>query len=114
MIIALTTFIAQVIGPPSVKLAVKKAGEIGMRITEEDLIESYRVADMVNRTTKVFLSDTPLQLINLCYRQQGLIVAKGNPLAIKGFEDVAKNKFSFINYYFRMKFWTIWKNIISS
>ncbi len=46
---------------------------------------------------KRFLSDTPLQLINLCYRQQGLIVAKGNPLAIKGFEDVAKNKFSFIN-----------------
>ncbi|MEA3546197.1 MAG: molybdopterin biosynthesis protein [Thermodesulfobacteriota bacterium] len=46
---------------------------------------------------KRFLADTPLQLINLCYRQQGLIVAKGNPLAIKGFEDVAKNNLSFIN-----------------
>jgi molybdopterin molybdotransferase/putative molybdopterin biosynthesis protein len=46
---------------------------------------------------KRFLTDTPLQLINLCYRQQGLIVAKGNPLAIKGFEDVAKNTLSFIN-----------------
>ncbi|AGF77933.1 molybdopterin molybdochelatase [Desulfocapsa sulfexigens DSM 10523] len=46
---------------------------------------------------KRFLPDVPLQLINLCYRQQGLIVAKGNPLKIKGFEDVAKNKYSFIN-----------------
>ena len=46
---------------------------------------------------KRFLADTPLQLINLCYRQQGLIVAKGNPLGITGFADVAKNNFSFIN-----------------
>ncbi|MEA3470068.1 MAG: molybdopterin biosynthesis protein [Thermodesulfobacteriota bacterium] len=46
---------------------------------------------------KRFLADTELQLINLCYRQQGLIVAQGNPLKIKGFEDVAKSKLSFIN-----------------
>lgn len=46
---------------------------------------------------KRFLPDTPLQLINLCYRQQGLMVAKGNPLHIKGFEDVAKDGLSFIN-----------------
>ena len=60
MIIALTTFIAQIFGPPSVKYAVKKAGEAGMRITESDLVESYSVADMVNRDTKTFLPDTPL------------------------------------------------------
>ncbi len=46
---------------------------------------------------KRFLADTELQLINLCYRQQGLIVAQGNPLKIRGFEDVAKNNLSFIN-----------------
>ncbi len=63
MIIALTTFIAQIIGPSSVKYAVKKAGEVGMRITEEDLTESYRVADMVNKTTKTFLPDTPLETV---------------------------------------------------
>ncbi len=44
-----------------------------------------------------FLAGTPLQLINLCYRQQGLIVARGNPLNITGFEDVAEHKLSFIN-----------------
>lgn len=43
------------------------------------------------------LSDIPLQLINLCYREQGLMVRKGNPLAITGFDDIATRGFSFIN-----------------
>ncbi len=46
---------------------------------------------------KRFLADVPLQLINLCYREQGLIVQKGNPLAIRDFADIAERKFSFIN-----------------
>ena len=46
---------------------------------------------------KRFLTDIPLQLINLCYRQQGLIIAKGNPQGIKGFQDVAAKNLSFIN-----------------
>ena len=46
---------------------------------------------------KRFLTDIPLQLINLCYRQQGLIVAKGNPKGITGFKDVAERDLSFIN-----------------
>ncbi len=46
---------------------------------------------------KRFLKDIPLQLINLCYRQQGLIVAGGNPLGITGFKDISKRKLSFIN-----------------
>ena len=46
---------------------------------------------------KRFLGDLPLQLVNLCYREQGLIVPKGNPLKISGISDVAENKLSFIN-----------------
>ncbi len=46
---------------------------------------------------KRFLQGIPLKLINLCYRQQGLIVTKGNPLGITGFTDVAEKNFSFIN-----------------
>jgi len=46
---------------------------------------------------KRFLADIPLQLINLCYRQQGLIVARENPKNIKGFKDVANGNLSFIN-----------------
>lgn len=44
-----------------------------------------------------FLKNIPLQLINLCYREQGLIVAKGNPKNIQGFMDIAKEKHTFIN-----------------
>ncbi len=46
---------------------------------------------------KRFLADIPLQLINLCYRQQGLMVAMGNPTQITGLQDVANRKLSFIN-----------------
>ena len=46
---------------------------------------------------KRFLSDIPLQLINLCYREQGLIVQKNNPCRIKRFEDLAERQLSFIN-----------------
>jgi putative molybdopterin biosynthesis protein len=46
---------------------------------------------------KRFLRGVPLQLINLCYREQGLIVALGNPKDIRGFRDIAKEKFTFIN-----------------
>ena len=44
-----------------------------------------------------FLKDVPLQLINLCYREQGLIVAKGNPKNILSFQDIAKEQHIFIN-----------------
>ena len=46
---------------------------------------------------KRFLKEIPLQLINLCYREQGLIVAKGNPKNIKCFQDIAQAKHTFIN-----------------
>lgn len=46
---------------------------------------------------KRFLGGLPLQLINLCYREQGLIVARGNPKNIKSFQDIAEGKHTFIN-----------------
>ncbi len=46
---------------------------------------------------KRFLKGLPLQLINLCYREQGLLVAKGNPKNISGFKDLADKQFTFIN-----------------
>lgn len=46
---------------------------------------------------KRFLKDVPLQLINLCYREQGLIVAKSNPKNIQDFSDIAKYEYTFIN-----------------
>jgi len=46
---------------------------------------------------KRFLSGLPLQLINLCYREQGLIVARGNPKNISCFADLARHGYMFIN-----------------
>ncbi|MGW8161573.1 MAG: molybdopterin biosynthesis protein [Desulfobulbales bacterium] len=46
---------------------------------------------------KKYLPDTPLQLINLTYREQGLLVAKGNPLNIKDFTDLTRKEVRFIN-----------------
>jgi excisionase family DNA binding protein len=36
-------------------------------------------------------------VVNLCYRRQGLIIHKGNPLGIKALEDVVKKGLRFIN-----------------
>lgn len=44
-----------------------------------------------------FLSDTPLSLVNLCYREQGFIVQKGNPCNITSFQDIVSGNYSFIN-----------------
>ncbi len=44
-----------------------------------------------------FLADTPLQLINLCYREQGLIVPKGNPHRITSLADLIARNLTFIN-----------------
>jgi CBS domain-containing protein len=48
LVITSTTFLVQIIGPPLVKLGVKKAQEIGMNITEEDLIKTYKVSDVMD------------------------------------------------------------------
>lgn len=51
VIVMTTTFVVEIFGPMFVKLGVKKAGEIGLNITEEDLIETHKVNDVMD--TKV-------------------------------------------------------------
>ena len=46
---------------------------------------------------KRYLHGMDVRLINLIYRDQGLIVGRGNPKAIKGIEDLARKDISFIN-----------------
>ena len=41
-------FVLQLAGPVFVKMGVKKAGEVGLNITEEDLIRSYTVGDVLD------------------------------------------------------------------
>jgi putative molybdopterin biosynthesis protein len=46
---------------------------------------------------KRLLSDQEIVVINLVYREQGLIVAKGNPKGISGLNDLAHRGVSFVN-----------------
>ncbi|HUW64134.1 MAG TPA: molybdopterin biosynthesis protein [Spirochaetia bacterium] len=46
---------------------------------------------------KRLLSGRGIVLVNLVYREQGLILAKGNPKGIRGLEDLATEGISFVN-----------------
>jgi len=50
MVVTTTTFVVQIAGPPFVKYAVTKAGEVGLNITEEDLIKQSKARDIADRT----------------------------------------------------------------
>lgn len=63
IIITATTFILQLFGPPFTKLAVKNAGEIGLDITEEDIIRSSQAKDLMDKDFPVILKSTPLPKI---------------------------------------------------
>ena len=63
----------------------------GSHLLDEDTGE-YNITFL-----KRFLAEIPLHLINLCYREQGLIVQKHNPLNITSFEDIVANRLTFIN-----------------
>jgi len=59
-VVTASTFVVQLLGPPSVKAAVLKAGEAGMNITEADLIESYTVQDVMEKHPVTLQESTPL------------------------------------------------------
>ena len=44
-----------------------------------------------------FLKEIPLVLLNLSYREQGIIIPRGNPANIKNFEDLARPGIKFVN-----------------
>jgi len=61
LVVATTTFIVQLIGPLFVKLGVRQAGEIGLNVREEDLILSYHVTDVMDKTVPIIHAGTPLK-----------------------------------------------------
>ena len=62
-IVTATTFIVELLGPPFVKLAVSNAGEVGLNVTEEDLMESYTVGEMMDAEPAVLPQGAPLAMI---------------------------------------------------
>jgi len=74
-------------------LALKKgeAHMAGTHLLDEETGE-YNVSFI-----KRLLPDKNILLINLVYRKQGLLVPKGNPKNIKGFEDLIRSDVVFVN-----------------
>jgi Kef-type K+ transport system membrane component KefB len=62
-VIIIGVFVLQFAGPVFVKLGVKKAGEVGMNITEEDLIKMYAVKDVMDSEPTSIAQDMPLPKI---------------------------------------------------
>jgi CBS domain-containing protein len=63
LVVMTATFIMEILGPMMVKVGVKRAGEVGMNVTEQELIDIYTVEDiMETEPTKIPL-DMPLQKI---------------------------------------------------
>ena len=58
--IAATTILFEIIGPIGTKFAISKAGEMGVNITEEDLIETYNVGDVMDTKVPVISADASL------------------------------------------------------
>lgn len=63
MVVMTGTFVIEIIGPILVKVGVKKAGEVGMNVTEEDLIKAYTVKDVMDAEPTTIAKDLPLQQI---------------------------------------------------
>jgi len=60
VIVMTSTFIVEVFGPMFVKLGVKKAGEVGLNITEEDLIKTFSVTDVMDTKVPIISAGTSL------------------------------------------------------
>jgi Kef-type K+ transport system membrane component KefB len=62
-VIIIGVFVLQFAGPLFVKLGLKKASEAGLNITEEDLIETYTVKDVMDSKPTSIAQDLPLHQI---------------------------------------------------
>ncbi|MDD5643905.1 MAG: cation:proton antiporter [bacterium] len=59
-VITATTLVVQLIGPSFVKYALKEAGEIGLNLTEEELIACYKVGDVMDTNPPIIRTNAVL------------------------------------------------------
>ncbi|MFA5240407.1 MAG: cation:proton antiporter, partial [Phycisphaerae bacterium] len=53
LVVIIGAFILQMVGPIGVKIGAGKAGELGLNITEEDLIKTYKVSNVMEKDVPV-------------------------------------------------------------
>jgi Kef-type K+ transport system membrane component KefB len=63
IVVMMATFLMEIFGPMLVKVGIKRAGEVGMNVTEEDLIKSYTVGDVMDSEATSIAQDLPLHRI---------------------------------------------------
>ncbi len=56
-----------------------------------------RTGSYSTRVINEFFPDASIKIVHLAYQEQGLFIAKGNPLNIKGIKDLSDNNLRFIN-----------------
>jgi len=69
IIITATTFLSQLIGPAMTKLGVTRAGEVGLNITEDDLIKQSKALDIMDNKPPVIYEDASLANIMQVFSQ---------------------------------------------
>ena len=69
-----TTLCVQLIGPAFAKLAIRKAGEIGCNVTEEDVMAELKVADVVDTGIVPLQEGTPLSSVAQNFAEQDTFV----------------------------------------
>ncbi|MBN2657722.1 MAG: cation:proton antiporter [Spirochaetales bacterium] len=98
LVVTATTFVVQIIGPASVKFAVSKAGEVGLNITEQDLIRQSKGSDLADRDIPVIREGDNLRsILNIFAQRDNLyypVADKENRLM--GILSIEKLKDTFI------------------
>jgi len=61
VIVTLTTFVVQLLGPPCVKYAIMKAQEVGLNITEEDVLRKTKVSHVIDKNPPYVYENMPLK-----------------------------------------------------
>ena len=61
LVVIIGAFILQIIGPIGVKIGGAKSGELGRNITEQDLIKTLHVSDVMDKNTPPLLATTPIR-----------------------------------------------------
>ncbi len=63
LVITATTFLVQIIGPPFVRFAIIKTGEAGKDLTEDDLLASFCVSEIMDSKPPILKSNSSLEKV---------------------------------------------------
>ncbi len=74
MTVTATTFLVQIVGPACVRVAVHKAGEAGMNITRDDLMDQWNVSDVMLHQPPMLAPGTSFREITRALGEQNTMV----------------------------------------